>query len=631
MPKIPEAQPMVQMREAPVMRQSVNTSPGAFGAATGAALQGLGQLGQNITEELQQRRNVLDAQKAYMAASQDLQMFLHSPEDGLYNRQGVNAKGAFQSLQDKIPEIASKHTSTLSGAQRELFDKFWQQTTVHEITGVLRHERGQILNESIATAQGLAEMNVNSMRLNYGDDTALESYAEQVRAAVRSEAGLRGWGLVEQQLTEQKYLSEGFSGAFEGYFAATDYEGAEKILDKYGDMMQPKLVEKLRNDLRVKKQDREIESQSDIIVGMFPEDEAAAKKYIQENFKGEVRSGIDKFVEAQYADKRRLDDEQMSKEYYDGFVAIHGSPSRSAALAIANRTTNLELRAKLLSAVDGIHPRKVPGQGKLSDEQKEQNKAKEFVINSGVARLIKKEFDEDPSLPRTEAAVYEKFAQYGVYDVTTMKDVLDYANKGGVYDKVNKDSIRSALVNLGLGDKYKTNGDVPDELVEITAEQARAKGTPLSPRDIEETVRGALTAGVSPATFLGFNTTTESEWYKYNATNPNQTQFDVISTMDETDRSQVEAMALWMKKKSGSNDPINKDTMNPMVRSWLPGAVEEVKGAKKAQNFYSWAKRQRHIRYHNSEGALIEEIITPDKLQSEGMWDILWQAYNKGR
>ena len=60
MPRIPEATPQVQIQSAPSLRVSGDISPVAFGAATGRALQQLGDLGQNISAEMQQRRNVLD-------------------------------------------------------------------------------------------------------------------------------------------------------------------------------------------------------------------------------------------------------------------------------------------------------------------------------------------------------------------------------------------------------------------------------------------------------------------------------------------------------------------------------------------------------------------------------------------
>lgn len=636
MPRIPEATPQVQIQSAPSLRVSGDISPNAFGAATGRALQQLGDLGQNISAEMQQRRNVLDVQKAYQEAALELQKFLHDPEGGVYTRKGVNSRGVFQEVQEKLPEIANKYTAGLSDSQRQMFDKFWGQTSLPELKGAMNHEYQELEKERAVTTKALTMTNVQNMALNYGDPSSVKNYAELVRSSVRAEAAVNGWPLIQQQLVEQEALTKGYGGVFEQFFAKGDYTNAEKVLNDYGKLMQPEVERKLRNDVREKKMDVEIQTAGDLIMAKHGDDEGAALQAVRDQFAGDMQTKVLAEVKTQLSDKRQIEDRKQNEIYWQSYESIRGAKSRGQAEAIARRQTDPEIRGKLIMMVDQTHPIKVPGEVKLTDEQKDQRKTAVYLSRKFATDDIKRRIDAG-EVEKSSAAVATAMVKNGVYDPTMIDDAIEYAQGGGVYKNVNRSRIHNVLSNeSSLGKNYKTPADIPQEFVNAAASAAKDNDGQISDRDIVQLVSGLMVSGNvknDPAWF----TSTVKTARDYLNEKGNLDGFLPLAQEDPQKVAEVETMMRTLYKyeagiRGDVPQKVTADNMNALLRSWLPVTTDpnEIEGAQEAKALYEWVKSNPRIKYRDG-GKIVERQITSEDLKSEEMWGIMLDRYqNRG-
>lgn len=634
MPRIPEATPQVQIQSAPSLRVSGDISPNAFGAATGRALQQLGDLGQNITAELQQRRNVLDVQKAYQEAALELQKFLHDPEAGVYTKKGVNSRGVFQEVQEKLPEIANKYTAGLSDSQRQMFDKFWSQTSLPELKGAMNHEYQELEKERAVTTKALTLTNVQNMALNYGDPSAVQNYAELVRSSVRAEAGANGWPLIQQQLVEQEALTKGYGGVFEQFFATGDYTNAEKVLNDYGKLMQPDVERKLRNDVREKKMDVEIQTSGDLIMAKYGDNEEAALQAVRDQFEGDMQTKVLAEVKTQLSDKRQIEDRKQNEIYWQSYEGIRGAKSRGQAEAIARRQTDPEIRGKLLMMVDQTHPIRT-GEVKLTDEQKDQKKTAVYLSRKFATDEVKRQIDAG-EIDKSGAAIATAMVKKGIHDPQMIDDAIEYGQGGGVYGKINRAKVFSVLSTEMPGSKYKTPLDMPQDFVNAVAQAAIANDGKISDRDIVQVVSGLITKGnikEDPA-WIGRTVKTASEYINEKGT------LDGFLPVDQEEPQKVAEIETMMKTlyqyeagiRGDVAKKITKDDMNALLRSWLPVTLdpEEIEGAQEAKAFYSWVKANPRIKYRE-DGRVVEKQITETDLKSPEIWSIMLDRYqNRG-
>jgi len=641
MPRIPQVEPKVGVPSAPSVRQNIQAQPGAFGMGTAQAFTRAGDMGQKIAEELQQRRNVVEVQNAYLAATAELQKYLHDPENGVYSRKGINAPGSFAEVQQRLPEIAAEFTKNLSGAQRQLFDNQWNQSSLPVIRGVMNHESREIENEKSRTAQALQMAQAENMSLNYTDSTSVDTFAEMLKAAIRAQAHSEGWGLDFHQAKEKEIMSKAYAATFERFFAVDDIKGAEAFLDKYQDQMHDAVASKLRNELRAKAQAVFVEQQADIVAMKF-QDEGEAMEYIKENYEGDVRKNITKMVQADFQTQRRVENERQNKQFYTAFENIHQSPNRSAALRIVNQEPDVEVRARLLQVVDSKHPIRREGGGQLSDEQKEIIRIQKYVAGQEIANALKPIIDSDPDFYKNAANVAALAVESGVLDASIIKDMHSYASKDGVYSEVNPSKIYSVVRSMGLDtyealgitnpsgkgdDKRVTESDIPAALVQHIAGLAKNKpGNKLSDEEMKSALKQGLSKGqTSPDKWWGWVKGAELPFYQA-VMEGKQRSVDLHARMSEDTQKEMGAILRAV------NQPTSKDGINALARDWANDEEQEFSGSLHFKKVYTWAKTQQEILYRGADGREYGiDMRNKTALQDPENWRIIEKLYTNSR
>ena len=357
MPRIPT--PKVGVPSAPSVRQNIQAPAAAFGMGTAQSIQRLGDMGQQISAELQQRRNVVEVQNAYLAATKALDSFLHDPESGIYNRKGGNAAGSFDAVKEKLPELEAEFTANLTGVQRELFERQWRQSTLPAVRGAMNHESREINSERAQALQALVTQNAERMAMNYTDMEAVDTFAQNARNNIIALADMAGWSPQHRELKEKEVMSQAYAAVFEKYFATDDIDGATAVLNRYGDQIHDRVKTKLRNDLRAKQQAIFIQDKTDEIITQFGDNEVEAMAFVRSEFQGDVQDKLERRVASRFNEIRQHEQRALNQRYHEDLVSIYKAPSRSAALAIADRATDPKIQHHLYRAVESNHPIRV--------------------------------------------------------------------------------------------------------------------------------------------------------------------------------------------------------------------------------------------------------------------------------
>lgn len=691
MPKIPDIGPSVGVRTDPSGPQNINIGADAFGGRTAQALTNLGNVGQHITLNLQKQRNVVEAQKAFLEASRELDQFLHNPEDGVYSNLGSKAPGSFQNTADKLPEIAGKHTVGLNDAQRKLFDRFWAQTSEPALTGALRHEENQLKNEKVNTADALAKQNINSMSLNYGDPKAVKMFAGNVESAVDLAAEVRGLPLAQRQVLKQEALTKGYSQVFEQYYKNEDYEGAEKVLNDYGDQMQARVVSKLRADVRVKKEDVRIQENRDIIVAEFGTDYEGALAAATDRYKGSEETKVINALKTHYSDQQSIQAKKDADVFYTNLNKIQEAGGRSQAMVIADRETDPQKRFQLRNAVDQKFP--VASQASLvarsksqlkeqeatrvaqakidiqdfndkdkamalanaekdpatklalrsfvahtypsvkavvSPEQKEKMELWKTAGNNGISKLIKIRYAKNPHMDKSDASIAMEMQKSGIYDPKILKDISDYVNNDGPYKNIVSRTT-SRLRELGLAKNYQKGSkgpvEIPQQLVDFMANASANKGGELNEREFNTTLQDALSGVIVQKPGVFWGENEVEEPWYKHYRTSGQEGYDAIKTMKPVDRDNMKALMSWGLKK----DNPSHEEINEYAVSWLPGAYDMTNrgDSEKVKRFYEYGKAfvGRVMDYRTESGGRVQRRITDSDLSRKEFWSEIFKTY----
>lgn len=652
MPKIPQITQQVGVRNAPSVRQNISASPDAFGAATGRALQNLGNVGQNIAADLQNQRNVVEVQKAYFEADKALQQYLHDPDNGVYSRKGINASGTYQEVMSKMPEIAAQYTQNLSGAQRELFDRQWRAISTSALRSAANHEGQEMRVAKVQAAEAIVGLQAENAVLNYNNPEEVDVHVTAAIGALRSIAQGQGWSQALEQVKTKELMSQIYSGVFENHFREGNIAAAQKVLADNSEWMSSKLVTKLTNDLRVKAQDIRVESNADLIFSQYSDDYGAAMKAAKETASGEERTALERRISTLFQMQEKAENDRMNDLYYKGFEAVRGAGSRNAAEQVAMQFTDQEVRSRLLNLVDQKFPlvRASGGAGgapKLTDEEKALKKLMASYRENVAFDAIASDILVRPEEYNTRAAVVARALKDNMLDPKKVDELWDIAQGDGVYGKYNAEAVSKALPKsatyaaLGIEppDKRSRNmrirpEDMPPGLMSVVWDAAKENGGNLTGDELRKVVSAAITEGTvkQPGYVFG------DLWHRnegiryYEAVEQGRADdFNVLSTMDEADREEMRAFVLAGQRKQGADIDTSDDTANVAARAMLAASAGVPTNTPRAQEMlelYTWAKRQSSITVRDPDTGQVRDMpITKPMLQNPATWDTLIAAY----
>lgn len=287
--------PRYSSQEAPGVsqaRQSIQSSPDAFGAAQGRAMQdvsrGLDAVAARF-EEMQAEADETAATEAYVAASDDLRNRMRG-ENGFLTLQGENAEEGYNALLKDVDVLPNRYASGLSPAAREIFDANW----VNRRESAANQGATHVFNQRQARREAAVSAEITDRRNNaiesYGDPTAFNGELAAAEGAVRRRGATLGLDPDAINAAVDENRSATILVAVNAALDNGDTASAQRLVETYGGD-DGFLVGADRANavalVRTATERTQDQATTDELYARFGSDVRAAIRFIRANYEGE--------------------------------------------------------------------------------------------------------------------------------------------------------------------------------------------------------------------------------------------------------------------------------------------------------------------------------------------------------
>jgi hypothetical protein len=318
----------------PIPGARVPTLPVAQGAgeAIGRGLQGFAGALAAKAEEFEDAETL----EALNAFQRDVNAYHLDPEKGIYSaRLGKDAAGAASAADAYMDGLAAKHAGKLGSPRASAnFMRRAQEIRERQHGSDMKWELAQMDAYRDAEADASIGLALEAVGRNYADDEAVGAQKEIIWQAL--ELKLRGAGddarkaafmemedriglaMLQQAVRNSPLEAEAWLEERKGGFSAAGYQKAAAYVEKEA---EPYRIEALR----------------DSILADFS-DEGEAREFVKERFEGDFEKKVMASVEAEFADRRRIQGQREADAYGAAQDAVAGAASYGSALSAIRRS-----------------------------------------------------------------------------------------------------------------------------------------------------------------------------------------------------------------------------------------------------------------------------------------------------
>ena len=331
--------PVYERRESikplPEARMRAEGGMNAYGAGAGSAITHLGEAGLKLLHDYEDAETL----EAYNNFKRDVSLYHNSPEKGVLNRQGKNAKGLFQEadlwMQNKAEEYAKKMKSSRMTGN---FRKMAAQTIAGQGEHNSRFEAAQYRNFRNAQADAAVETAFNEAAAHWDDENAVEAARQIAIQALVYKHRDDGEEVFKNALAEwdNKTASAQLSAmAQAGPMAAEAWYKEHK--DRFAGEGRIKAEALLERETRAYK----VEIARDGLVKRHGMNYAAARQEILEKYRGDEEKQILSAYEAFYSDRKRIQEmaEQQAEDNFFRKLQSFESEEEAVGYLIKNART----------------------------------------------------------------------------------------------------------------------------------------------------------------------------------------------------------------------------------------------------------------------------------------------------
>lgn len=457
----------------PSARLSNTASANSYGANVASAATGLANAALQKAQEFEYTK-ALSALNAFQKEIDDLHL---DPDKGLYQTRKLgNANGMSYDAEGSMKEIAAKYyTQLTSPFMKQVFSQQGQKIVIAQNRANQKWEAAQLTAYKTQEAESAINNGYNKIGLYYDDPEQVDIIRETMRPYL--EFQLEGMG-EEKRAEELAKFESNIALIQAGRMIENRPLEATEWIKQNKDRFTAEVYDKVLKKAEAEAEPYEIELIRDELLKKFGNNEAAAHKFIIDNYEGEKEKKILSLVEAEYSDRRRIKNQRESDwlDYMRNSIASAGS--LSAALAIVNRAGGEpQHRVYLENYAKSIYGGGGSGSGGESDEAYELNKihirqladtfAAEHNINDTMSPLEREQaaalfvnqlvkdgvFDEYP----IKASQLESIVTSAIYNRKLPKEAVGEKGEKLFYDYKSNSEINSMVNHT-----FKTDDVVQD-------------------------------------------------------------------------------------------------------------------------------------------------------------------------
>jgi hypothetical protein len=273
-------------------RQSIQSSPDAFGAAQGRAMQDVSR-GLDVVaarfEEMQAEADETAATEAYVAASDDLRNRMRG-ENGFLTLQGENAEEGYNALLKDVDDLPNRYASGLSPAAREIFEANW----VNRRESAANQGATHVFNQRQARREAAVSAEITDRRNNaienFADPTAFNGELAAAEGAVRRRGATLGLDPDAINAAVDENRSATILVAVNAALDNGDTASAQRLVETYGGddgFLIGADRASAEGLIRTATERTRDQATTDELYARFGSDERAAIRFIRANYEGE--------------------------------------------------------------------------------------------------------------------------------------------------------------------------------------------------------------------------------------------------------------------------------------------------------------------------------------------------------
>tara|TARA_R110000803_G_scaffold4054_6_gene13887 strand:- start:564 stop:2468 length:1905 start_codon:yes stop_codon:yes gene_type:complete len=430
----------------------------------------------------QDRKETTEAGDAVVAFEREKNDLFFNQDNGYYATQGKTAYDGYGDAEGKYQKLYDKHYNELSSGAKDKAKNAFNTHYTNDSTKMAQHSAAGFSAYEDDMSKSAIENSVELSGFNYNDRTITD---QQMRSGMTTVTQMAKKAGVDSEERVQNYVMTNVTGMVGAALEHDDIDGANDVLDAYGDMLGVEGGEQgLRN--KIKDKVEQLKAKSDAVDnvttarGIFAAtggNLSLANKALAnipaDQVKG-VRAEFNAMVTMENAAKTERN-EQTMQDYY------RKDPTSSRAVWKAeNQGAYNELTLSQKEAIDKNVPRKTDptvaimlGQARSIQDETERKKA----ISELTSQFGDSMSESDLVTATVEASSDDKFAglNLGRPDIkaaTVDMDKEDAANFGNIMAQWYKDSydqgekkaptdeeIRKQIMYLlDDSDRYKNEG-----------------------------------------------------------------------------------------------------------------------------------------------------------------------------
>lgn len=324
-----------QLKPSPIPGARVTAHGGAdaYGAGVARAASGL-------VAEIDKLRQEKDYARALQAANEfqrRVDVLHRDPDDGLLvTRVGGLADGLADHADAEMKKIAAEIGGKLSSPlAQKAYAEHTQRIFNAQSRSNMHFEQNEIKKYMEAETDASINGAYRSIAMNADDEEAIEEERQRILDAM--EYKLRGAGTQARDAALLEVESS-IATVRLSSMLSRDPLAAESWLEEHKDSFTADGYEKAKASVSKQTRPLKLEQMRDSIMAKFGSDEAAARKWILDNLKGEDEKDVWSLVRAQYADARRIRRQREADAYESGMNAVDGASSYADALGKINRS-----------------------------------------------------------------------------------------------------------------------------------------------------------------------------------------------------------------------------------------------------------------------------------------------------
>lgn len=289
--------------------------------AVGVGLQQAAQVTGEFARELN-RLNEIRVNEALAEYATEADRFLNDPKDGLMARQGTKAAEGLDPFRDRVNLARADIEAKLGNEnQRALFARQAERFTNEANRRAFWHIQNETRKVDAQSFEVLTRRDLGSVIAAAQQGADPSAIITEMQRRVATYGDRQGWApeVIAQARTEM--ISTARLAQVEA-LAARDPEMASKVLTDHLEEIAPSQREKARTFVDAANMAVRSQSNRDVILAEFGDDEKAALEAVHARFEGAMEDQVSQRVQAAYADRRRLLTEDTNRLFNAGAARV---------------------------------------------------------------------------------------------------------------------------------------------------------------------------------------------------------------------------------------------------------------------------------------------------------------------